>query len=222
MQPERRDREPREQGDALQGQDERQPGISEVQDPDDRLAQGREAAPLREPDRLDERRGARDAPGGPGIGLQQVGTSSSGRLRLRLRSSGGASSTHRTAGKARSTVATSSAGQCAEVASMTRANSQRTASSTRGPPAKPFDPVQLGTAVSRKPATAAPRKPKSISCPCQTLGAHVLSSGAPKAHTAIQRGMSTSAERPAARNAIRNPLANNLPARSAPRYRPLS
>ena len=40
------------------------------------------------------------------------------------------------------------------------------ASAIRGAPAKPFCPVQLGTAVSIKPAIAQTINPNSISCAC--------------------------------------------------------
>ena len=51
-----------------------------------------------------------------------------------------------------------------------RPRSHRTTSRISGAPANPRLPVQLGTAVSKKPATAAPINPYSISWPCQRCG----------------------------------------------------
>ena len=79
------------------------------------------------------------------------------------------------------------------------------ASATRGRPAKPFWPVQLGTAVNMKPATALMMKPNSISWLCQSIGGHVLSVGRPVTKLAAQNGISVMAANPANRNWDLNP-----------------
>ncbi len=86
-----------------------------------------------------------------------------------------------------------------------RAASQMPASSISGRPAKPRSPVQLGTAVSRKPAMALPMNPNSISCACQRVGGQEDPSGVPSAKFDAQTGTSSSAAQPASRNWARNP-----------------
>ena len=66
-----------------------------------------------------------------------------------------------------STVTSASIGMSAASANANRPASQMPERMTKGHPAKPRAPVQLATAVSRKPVMAAVMNPKSISCACQ-------------------------------------------------------
>ena len=127
-------------------------------------------------------------------------TSSSKRLRLRVRSSGSPTSTARSGRKARSTSAISAAGHSAELAISRRAASQVPASSMSGQPAKPFSPVQLGTAVSRNPAMALAMNPNSISCACHRVGGQAEPRDVPSAKFDAHTGTSSSAAQPASRN----------------------
>ena len=98
-----------------------------------------------------------------------VTTTSSGALRLALRNIGGASSASSTGSKLSSAAAVSQNGTAPTVLMATRPSIHRPTTIIRGRPAKPRAPVQLGTAVSRNPATAAMTKPYNISCECQYI-----------------------------------------------------
>jgi hypothetical protein len=89
----------------------------------------------------------------------------------------------------------------------TRAISHSDARIIRGRPAKPRWPVQLGTAVSRKPATVAPMNPNSISWPCHSVGGQSVTRVVPRAKLAAHQGTKTTAASPEARKNGRNPYA---------------
>jgi hypothetical protein len=132
-------------------------------------------------------------------------TSSSGVLRLRSRTSGRPMNAPRTGRNARSTAATSANGQDAALPASSLPSSHSADIATSGPPANPRRPVQLGTAVSRNPATAAQTKPNNISCPCQRAGGHDVASGRPSVKLAAHSGTISSAARPAPRKNGRKP-----------------
>ena len=60
-------------------------------------------------------------------------------------------------------------------------------------------------AVSRKPATTAAPKPKTISCTCQTEGESAVGNAALPVNTTTQAGMAMAAQSAAARKNGRNP-----------------
>jgi len=105
---------------------------------------------------------------------------------------------------------TTGASPAGAVAIRTLAANQNTVSNSNGAPAKPRWPVQLGTAVRRKPAMAAATKPNIISCACHRVGGHPLGRGTPNPQIRTHSGMRSSAATPAARNVGRNPLARML------------
>lgn len=108
-----------------------------------------------------------------------------GKLRLRVRSSVRPIRNASSGRNDSSQTASHSGGSAPAAANATRPASHSIVSATSGAPAKPRVPVQLGTAVSRKPAIAAPMKPNSISWPCHRNGGSVADGTRPvaKIHT---------------------------------------
>src|SRR3954447_18437343 len=88
----------------------------------------------------------------------------------------------------------------------TRARTHAADRASIGHPANPRRPVQLGTAVSRKPVIAAAMKPNSISCACQSVGGQFVSRDPPKPQINTQSGTRIVAEAAAARKLARKPL----------------
>ncbi len=80
---------------------------------------------------------------------------------------------------ASSSTASRASGTASPRPNAIRPASHKAVNTMSGSPEKPRLPVQLGTAVSRKPATAAAMKPKIISWACQNCGGMRVSGKAP-------------------------------------------
>jgi hypothetical protein len=91
-------------------------------------------------------------------------------------------------------------GHHADVAIRTRAAIHAAASATKGRPAKPFCPAQLGTAVSKKPAIAHAINPYNISCACHKVGGHPEPMGVPAMKLNAHSGTKTTAATPVRKN----------------------
>jgi hypothetical protein len=116
--------------------------------------------------------------------------------------------TQSTTGNARSTAAASQSGRTTETRQAIRPTSQSTASPTSGAPWIGGRPVQLGIAVSMKPAMVAGTKPNSMAWMCQESGSKRLSSAPPVVKRTIHKVSASAAQITAARKKGRNARAH--------------
>ena len=99
----------------------------------------------------------------------------------------------RTGTKARSSSATTPAGSAPENQTATRPASHSPATSATKRSVGAGAPVQFGTAVRKKPPSAALAKPKTISCACQAMGPGAKGSSAAPAVHSSQTAMAATA-----------------------------
>ncbi len=120
----------------------------------------------------------------------------------------------RAMGKARSTAALSQSGSAAEIRQTMRPSSQSATSPISRAPRIGGRPVQVGIAVSMKPAMAAGTKPNSIAWMCHVNGSKRLGKVAPVTKRAIHRASASAAQTAAARKKGRNARDHRAAARS--------
>ena len=129
-----------------------------------------------------------------------------GRLRqLRPATISRATTRRNASGKARSTAVAAPAPISPPNRVAARPAAHSSASAASGMPCSGSLPVQFGIAVSRKPATVAAPKPKTISWTCQTAGGSADGSAASPANATSQSGMAIAAQSADARKKGRNP-----------------
>src|SRR5574340_1278865 len=111
--------------------------------------------------------------------------------------------------KAQSTIAVIAYGTSPGSRNSTRAASHTATSSSSTAGVKVRSLVHSATAVSRKPATSASPKPKSISCPCHSSGGSELAGSRPRCRKVVQSSGPALAKPEAHRNSGRNGCCNS-------------